>query len=140
MQRSTLLLALALCLAGCDADDPCDKGQTYKQGICVPDSESKDEKDSGSKQDDKDAAMSSSDSGSGGGACAEDQAKILGVSCTNDDGCNCAAPYCAKMPGQAMGFCTLYCTAMPESCPAAYRCFDLSAVGVMGIKPVCIKK
>lgn len=140
MLRCSLLFVLCVCLTGCEADDPCDKDQTYKQGSCTPkpaESDDKD-KDSGARPEDKDAAMSS-DSGGGGGACTEDQAAILGSSCTNDEGCNCAAPYCAKMPGQAMGFCTVYCTTMPDSCPTGYRCFDLSAVGVMGVQPFCLK-
>lgn len=137
MQRSAAVLAVCLCLFGCEADDPCDDGQVYKQGVCVVETDG--DKDAGSKKDAGDEPTP--DAGMGGGSeCKEDQSAVLGKSCMEDAECNCAAPYCAKQPGQAMGFCTAYCQPSPDDCPTGYRCFDLSAVGVQGIKPFCVKK
>ncbi|HKP57865.1 MAG TPA: hypothetical protein VJV78_14130 [Polyangiales bacterium] len=137
MSRGSIVLALLLCLTGCESDDPCDSDQVYKQGACLP----KPEKDAGDKAEPDSGSKPVADGGGGGGdECKEDQAAILGKTCSDDTGCNCAAPYCAKQPGQAMGFCTVYCTPMPDDCPADYRCFDLSALGVPGIKPFCVKK
>jgi hypothetical protein len=143
MERSVAALAVCLWLMACEADHPCDKGQTYKQGSCMPGSETdagaSTKKDAASEP--KQDASASTDSGSGGGTqCSEDQAKELGKSCVNNDGCNCAAPYCAVMPGSAMGFCTVYCKPTPDDCPSGYRCFDLSGLGVQGVEPFCIAK
>jgi hypothetical protein len=146
MERSAA--ALLVCLwftgvTGCEADHPCDNGQTYKQGSCVPAAKAE-ARDAGPNTKEDAAAESNEDasaSGNGGGTdCKEDQAKVLGTSCMNDEGCNCAAPYCAVMPGQTTGYCTLYCKPSPDDCPSGYRCFDLSALGVQGIEPFCIAK
>lgn len=137
MRRVMLILAVGLWFMGCEADDPCDKGQVHEQGSCVTKPSPK--KDAAS-DDVPDAAMQS-DSGSGGGqTCSESRDDTLGKQCTDDDGCNCAAPYCAKMPGAPMGTCTVFCTPSPDDCPDGYRCFDLSTLGVTGYRPFCIKK
>src|SRR5262245_58615791 len=118
MVRSALVFAVLLCFMGCDADDPCSSDQEYKQGACLPK-----EKDAGDKPEPDSGSEPVADGGGGGGGeCKEDQGAILGKDCMDDSGCNCAAPYCAKQPGQATGFCTVYCTPMPDDCPANYRC------------------
>jgi hypothetical protein len=136
MQRLMLVLAVGVWLTGCEADAPCDKDQVHTQGACAPKS-SNSEKDAATAETD---AATESDSGGGGGVCSENLRETLGKACTDDDGCNCSAPYCAKMPGQAMGTCTVFCKTMPNDCPDGCRCFDLSAVGVSGYEPFCIKK
>jgi hypothetical protein len=143
MHRGALALAVCLWLVGCEADDPCGKGYVRRQGACQPaaanDAGSKPEPDSGSEAM-PDAGPAADGGGGGGSECKEDQSEVLDKACTNDDGCNCAAPYCAVQPGQSTGFCTVYCTLSPDDCPSGWRCFDLSAVGVQGIKPFCVKK
>lgn len=136
MVRSAVLFTMLLCFMGCDADDACSSNEEYKQGACVP----KTEKDAGEKPEPDSGSEPPDAGGGGGGSCTEDQGAVLGKTCMDDDGCNCAAPYCAKQPGQAMGFCTVYCTPSPDNCPTDYRCFDLSALGVQGVKPFCVKK
>lgn len=152
-----LLLAL-LALLACDEDEPCDEGEKHVQGACAPD-EGSGKAGDGDEDDKADAGPSGSSgkggsSGSGGSAtkdagmteqdaggsaeCSEDQGAILGEDCATDDDCNCAAPYCAKMPGAAMGFCTVFCTPEPDDCPDAYMCFDLSKLGVEGYDPFCV--
>lgn len=121
MHRNTLFLALCLCWAGCEADDPCDKDQVYEQGRCTAR-----------------ATDSGTDAASYAGDAASCDASALGGECADASGCNCAAPYCAIMPGQTQGVCTRTCTTMPDDCPDGYRCFDLSLVGVTGIDPFCI--
>jgi hypothetical protein len=46
----------------------------------------------------------------------------------NHTDCTCEADYCALMPGQTEGFCTVTgCVDDPDACPAGWECFDLSA-------------
>ncbi|HKU42378.1 MAG TPA: hypothetical protein VJR89_29670 [Polyangiales bacterium] len=130
-----VVLAMGLWFAACEADEPCDEGQTHTQGACTPKQPAKD-----AASDEPDTGPKQTDSGSGGGACGEDRSVTLGKACADDDGCNCSAPYCAKQPGQPMGTCTVFCKPMPDDCPEGYRCFDLAAVGVSGYQPFCIKK
>jgi hypothetical protein len=134
MRCSAAILCMGLYLGGCEADHPCDKGQTYSQGVCTPASSTT--PDAGTMPETKDAG---DEKYSGDGQCAEDQSKVLWSSCEDDSGCNCAAPYCAVMPGSPMGYCTLHCHPMGTDCPDGYRCFDLSALGVTGYDPFCIK-
>jgi hypothetical protein len=133
---------LLIALGACDADEPCDEGFTYEQGSCVLDAPgTPDAGGSGSGGDD--AGGSANDAGTnpdedgGESACSEALDAILGTDCTADDECNCAAPFCAIMPGQPMGTCTVYCNPDPDDCPDGYRCFDLSALGVEGYEPFC---
>jgi hypothetical protein len=52
----------------------------------------------------------------------------FGASCAADADCTCAADYCARMPGQTQGTCTVTgCTEDPALCPDGFSCFDLSA-------------
>lgn len=143
MQRLVMILAVGVWLMSCEADSPCDEGQIHVQGACAP-KPSNSGKDAAMSETDaavsESDAATQSDSGSGGGICSEDRSKTLGVACADDGGCNCSAPYCAKMPGQAMGTCTLFCKTKPDDCPEGYRCFDLSALGIAGYEPFCIKK
>lgn len=151
---SMALIALTMAL-GCEAEDSCDAGQERVQGLCVPEddepSAGRGGKDSGASSD---AGAKTKDSGSGkdggkdgdGGkdaatskpACSEERDAILGETCMSDDDCNCAAPYCAKMPGQTMGFCTVFCESEPDDCPDGYNCFDLAKIGVPGYEPFCV--
>jgi hypothetical protein len=137
MQRGAAALAVCLWLSGCEADDPCDEGYTYKQGACLLDPEME-SKDAGATPDAGD--VPAEDAGENGTECDEDQSQVLGKSCMSDEGCNCAAPYCALQPGQTVGFCTVNCKPSPDDCPNGYRCFDLSALGVQGIEPFCVAK
>jgi hypothetical protein len=132
---SKLVLSLSwLWLCSCDAKQPCDPGQTYQQGLCLPTSAANPDaatpkpNDSGAQQTDAGDAAT----------CAQDRDAELGSACTNNAECNCAAPFCAMMPGQATGVCTVYCNPSPDDCPSGYKCFDLSALGVSGYKPFCI--
>jgi len=148
-------MVLPLALLACEADEPCDKDEMHVQGACVADdapsagSSGKGSAGkgggSGSRADSgmagKDAGTTDSEKDSGTAAeCTEDRDDILGSDCQVDGDCNCAAPYCAKMPGQAKGVCTVFCEPDPDDCPEGYRCFDLSAIGVAGYEPFCIAK
>ena len=162
--RTVFCCVLLLALFACDEDEPCDEGEKHVQGACVPDEGSgnagdgddDDKGDSGpsgssgkggssgasgkggaSGGGTNDAGMTEQDAG-GSAECSEDRDAILGEDCTTDDDCNCAAPYCAKMPGAAMGFCTVFCNPDPDDCPDAYMCFDLSKLGVEGYEPFCV--
>jgi len=54
----------------------------------------------------------------------------FGATCQGAADCTCKANYCALMPGQAQGTCTVQgCKADPSVCPAGYSCFDLSVFG-----------
>lgn len=164
MKTTAGCCALLVLLLGCDASDPCDPGEKKVQGACVADeggggssskpdagktssggkagSGSKD-KDSGAMSSADDAATGNpgdKDAGSSAMECSEDRDAILHKDCTTDDDCNCAAPYCAKMPGAAMGFCTVFCNPDPDDCPDGYMCFDLSKLGVTGYDPFCVAK
>jgi hypothetical protein len=139
------LLLLFLALSGCDVESPCDPGQRHEQGICVADDDTPaagrggaDGDDAGPAGRDAAAVDAAADHDAGPATCSEDRDAILGAECSDDDGCNCAAPYCAKQPGQRVGFCTVYCVPDPDDCPAGYHCFDLSALGVEGYEPFCI--
>jgi hypothetical protein len=152
-------VGLLLLFTACEADEPCDEGEREEQGGCVPDddessggSSSSAGKDAGSGPrggsssagkggagaGDKDAGSAAKDAGAMS-ECSEQLEDILDAPCTTDDDCNCAAPYCAKMPGAAMGTCTVFCTTEPDDCPDGHRCFDLSMLGVEGYEPFCIK-
>jgi hypothetical protein len=136
-----------LALSACDVDEPCDEGQRSERGACVAEGEAMAGSGGGGNDSDKDATVPRADAGEGsaledggstGQACEEDRATSLGADCTGDADCNCAAPYCAKMPGQAAGTCTVFCAPDPDDCPDGYDCFDLSAIGVPGYEPFCI--
>jgi hypothetical protein len=128
---------LLLSLFGCEAEDPCDAGERHEQGVCVPDTAGSGAAGKGAKAEagsaPKEAAGSTASS-----ACDADADAVLGNQCSADTDCNCAAPYCAKMPGQSMGFCTMYCEPDPDDCPSGYSCFDLSKLGVSGYDPFCV--
>jgi hypothetical protein len=51
----------------------------------------------------------------------------FGATCEVDADCTCKANYCALMPGQAQGTCTVTgCKQNPSLCPSGFSCFDLS--------------
>jgi hypothetical protein len=132
LTSSRHLFVPLLLLMSCDADEPCDPNQTHEQGVCTPTAAST---DASAKSSDAAADAQPADATS---ACKEERSAILGKACTADSDCNCAAPFCAVMPGQPMGLCTVYCHASPDDCPDGYRCFDLSALGVQGYEPFCL--
>jgi hypothetical protein len=70
-------------------------------------------------------------------SCNHDRAAVLGKSCTSDDNCNCAAPYCA---GQIAGLCSVYCHTSPDDCTDGCMCLDPAVFGVQGVKPFCTAK
>jgi hypothetical protein len=128
-------------LAACDVDEPCDEGQRHVQGGCIvvdlDDASTRPAADAASEGGAEDAS-SADDDASSANECSEDRDAILGETCSSDDGCNCAAPYCAKTPGAAIGTCTVFCDPAANDCPGGYSCFDLSALGVQGYEPFCI--
>jgi hypothetical protein len=103
------LLGCLMTLA-CDAEDACDSGQRYEQGVCVTPMK----------------AVVAVDAG-----CTEVLEDEIGATCVDDAECSCAAPFCAVQPGQTEGYCTILgCKEPGGSCPAGYSCLDLSAFGV----------
>jgi hypothetical protein len=91
-----------------------------------------------------DAAVRGWDGGSaadGGGDCTLDggDPNGFGAACQNDAGCSCRADYCAVMPGQTAGVCTVQgCKETPSLCPSGFSCLDLSAFGA-GLPSICTK-
>jgi hypothetical protein len=85
------------------------------------------------------ARASSQDAGASSDA---DSLQCLGAMCTTSgksDACNCAADYCALMPGQTEGYCTRTgCKEDPSVCPADWSCLDLSQF-LAGQPAICIK-
>jgi hypothetical protein len=83
----------------------------------------------------RDASTSAWDGGAGydaGGACtlAGGDAEGFGAACTTAPDCSCKANYCALMPGQTQGICTLQgCKEDASLCPSDYSCLDLSVFG-----------
>jgi hypothetical protein len=79
-----------------------------------------------------DGGASAPDGGGSAGSCslAGGDADGFGASCQDATDCSCKADYCALMPGQRQGVCTVQgCKADPSICPSGYSCFDLSAFG-----------
>lgn len=69
-------------------------------------------------------------------------ARGFGATCADSEAhsdCSCEADYCAKMPGQTQGICTITgCKEDPSICPQGYRCFDLSAF-MPDLPSICTK-
>jgi hypothetical protein len=65
----------------------------------------------------------------------------FGAACTDaveHSECSCAADYCAVMPGQSEGYCTVTgCKDDPSVCPEDWSCFDLSAFQ-SGAPAICL--
>jgi hypothetical protein len=134
LHRATTL-CLSLCsLLGCDAEDPCDPGQRFEHGACIvalPMQDHDASIDAARPSPPMDAAA----------ACAQALEDALGMACAASSECGCAADYCAVMPGQTVGYCTLAgCEAEADDCPSGYTCFDLSSLGVMGVEPFCSRQ
>lgn len=116
MTRNLLVLALlAVGLAGCEFDQPCDKGQEYRAYVCydvVPDA---------GPQADADPGVQSQL----GATCA------VPADCTND------TDYCAISPGDPTGYCTRTgCLADPTRCPDGWSCLDLAQFSP-GLPAIC---
>jgi len=78
------------------------------------------------------AGAAGSASAAQSGACALPAADGdgFGASCQSSADCTCKANYCALMPGQPQGTCTIQnCKTDPAVCPSGYSCFDLSVFG-----------
>ncbi len=139
MPRVATALGLLLWLAGCDATHPCDKNQVYEDSVCLP-AAPPPAADGGADATASDASAPAGDDAGQAASCTEALADSLDRSCTGNAACGCAAPYCAVMPGQTAGTCTLHCQPSSHDCPDAYTCFDVSVFGVMGVEPFCLKK
>ena len=131
MQRGTLVLHVVACLwlaSGCDASNPCGHNLQHVQGACIV-ATAPAVLDAGNTLD----AAATTDAG-----CSEALDASLGIDCTKSSECGCAAPYCAVMPGQTVGVCTISgCTVTPDNCPTGYSCLDLSVFGVKDVAPFC---
>jgi hypothetical protein len=63
----------------------------------------------------------------------------FGATCKADSDCTCKASYCALMPGQPQGTCTVTgCKEDASVCPMGFSCFDLSAFSA-GLPSICTK-
>lgn len=133
IQRIGLGIVLAFMFCACDHEDPCDEGVPASAGACK--AAPMEEKDAGAKpsdagyDNDPDAAKDS-----GGGA----PAMSLGNDCTADGECKSDAPFCAKQPGAAKGYCTVKdCSTTDDKCPSGYMCFN---IGIPSVPAFCLKK
>jgi hypothetical protein len=81
---------------------------------------------------------------SAAGSCTLPGGDADGFGATCKDGaassdCTCKASYCALMPGQTQGTCTVTgCKENPSLCPAGFSCLDLSAFSP-GLPSICTK-
>jgi hypothetical protein len=135
----TKLSLLLLCAAGvlqsggCASGATCDEGAELVRDICVPVSVPPPTVDAGSD-------ASASDDAGNDDAAAE---TFLGKTCTDDvdhSECGGEADYCAKMPGQAEGICTITGCMLPMTgCPTGWRCLDLSVFDPT-YPPICVEE
>jgi len=129
-QRIGCGLLLALLLCACDHEDPCDEGVAAGPGACKAAPVA--EKDAGEKP--SDAGYDNKVDAGGGG----ETAMSLGTDCAADASCKSDAPFCAKQPGAAMGYCTIKdCSTSDDKCPSGYMCFNL---GIASVPAFCLKK
>lgn len=75
--------------------------------------------------------------------CAEPTTDVaLGSACddnTTHSQCGCSTDYCAVLPGQTEGYCTITgCAEDPGRCPSGWSCFDLSTI-VPGEPSFCLQ-
>jgi len=125
MKTIWMVLLTCAAAAGCDLDDPCDKGQRYAGGLCyvvgadaapVPDAEPRPDTDPGTE------------AGDAGGEDAQPFAHY-GDLCTADADCTPPTDICAILPGEAEGYCTRTgCVEEPSICPEGWSCLDLSQI------------
>ena len=84
-----------------------------------------------------------SDAGAPDAPMCEPQSEVpFGNACSdnvNHSDCGCTTNYCAVMPGQSEGYCTITgCVENPSICPEGWSCFDLSVI-VPGQPSFCTK-
>jgi hypothetical protein len=119
---TTILVALVIGLAGAGClSEPCDAGQTYRQGLCYP----------GVDAQPAEGADAGPDAAAGGGSdAAADPFAHYGDPCAELGECAAPTDFCAVRPGQSIGFCThTGCVEDSSVCPATWTCLDLSAFG-----------
>lgn len=133
MRHGETALVFVLWLGGCDANHPCDDDQVYEDSVCLPATQPP-AADGGTKA----RTDAGRDDDAGPSSCSESLADDLDRGCTGDVSCGCAAPFCAVMPGQTAGTCTVHCRPDSHDCPNGYTCFDVSVFGVTGIEPFCL--
>ena len=131
MKSTTFLVLTSLTMLACSVDDPCDPGQTHRNGFCVaaPDqtggAAGSSAETGGAPQGGEGGEAGAPGNSSPGGAPASDGGK-LGDECASDDACSPAAHYCAINPGDTVGYCTpTGCDEDPSVCPSdAWSCED----------------
>jgi hypothetical protein len=103
------LLPLVLALSACSEKDPCDDGQSLRDGYCYA----------------VDAGLPAADT-----ATAE-AGTAFGQTCAASGECPAPTTYCAIQPGQSSGFCTTFgCDQDATICPATWGCMDLTPYGL----------
>jgi len=140
---STLLLAA---VQGCDAAAPCDPNQRFEGRVCVNeppgggDSGPSGAVDAGQVVP-ADGGLDAGSTPAPGPVCTRALDEALGIDCSAPPDCACPAPYCALMPGQTVGYCTISgCDPAHDQCPTGYGCFDLSSLGVTGVPTFCARQ
>jgi len=135
LKKHLLCLVLGFAFtAACDASEPCGPGYTHVQGACIV-TTAPATLDAGGSTEAGPATAAAAD------ACSSPIDASIGVACTKNSECDCAAPYCAVMPGQSKGICTISgCSTTHDDCPSGYSCFDLSVFGVKDVAPFCAPK
>ncbi len=79
------------------------------------------------------------DAGKPGSDASTKPPSTFGVACATDATCSGVANYCAKMPGQAQGYCTATgCKSNASVCPSGWGCLDISLFQP-GAPSICTK-
>lgn len=106
-----VLGAALIALGACEENEPCDANAMLVGTTCQ-----QQQPDGGASEAGAGASTDATSSGS----------DAFGAPCTADDTCSAPTDYCAKMPGQAQGYCTATgCDKDPAKCPAGWTCFNL---------------
>jgi hypothetical protein len=141
--RALLSLLSFAILVGCDPSEPCDPDQHIEDSVCIDDAAGAGASGGGGAGADA-GSETAFDAGidaalDAGSECSQSLDDALAIDCADQAACGCAAPYCAVMPGQTIGYCTTRdCDPEGDDCPSGYQCFDLSSLGVMGVPTFCV--
>lgn len=149
---------LTLCALGfapaCNDDSNCDPGQVERNAVCVDadvggaagsaaggSSQAPEQGSAGqSVGGDSGASGAGGVASTGGESSTVSTADLFGTGCTGDTDCTAPVDYCAKMPGEASGYCTQQgCKADASICPTTWTCFDLATMGVANGPNFCMK-
>ncbi len=128
LARIGFAFSLVVSAVGCWDDDPCDQGQTFKNGVCLQAPSATGGSTSTGGQ--------TSVGGAGGDSDGEAQPDTWAKQCTQPTDCTGNSPICAPAP---LGYCTNINCSPGESnegiCPDGWTCFPAGG----GNPSACLK-